>query len=146
MTLTDPPPPPLLWNFFIFFNTSLIQRNFCQALCPFCVHVSVCLKVQNWTQTDTKVTFHPPPPPATQHPPENFFWSQMKGMTKIRLLYSSAMALILRQLKDITHFQMQQHLQIHSGYKEPSINGFSVPISGFETYLQFDSHFHFWMQ
>ena len=54
----------------------------CPALCPFCVcvsmclcvYVSVCLKDQKWTQTDTKVTLHPPP--------ENFFWSQMKGMAK----------------------------------------------------------------
>ena len=52
--------------------TSMLQRNkfkfvdlkkvFCrQALCPFCVCVSVCLKDQKWTQTDTKVTLHPPP-------------------------------------------------------------------------------------
>ena len=72
---------------------------FCQALCPFCVcvsvcqldvcFVSVCLKVQKWTHTDTKVTFHPLP--------ENFFWSQIKGMAKIRLSYSGDMALILPQ-------------------------------------------------
>ena len=55
----------------------------------FCVRVSKSLK--KWTQTDTKVTFHPPP----THPPGNFFWSQMKGMAKIRLFYSGDMALIL---------------------------------------------------
>ena len=31
----------------------------------------LCLCVQKWTETDTKVTFHPPT--------RNFFWSQMKG-------------------------------------------------------------------
>ena len=31
------------------------------------------------------------------------------------------------------------------GYKEPSINSFSVPISRFGTLLYFDSHFHLWM-
>ena len=35
-----------------------ILRLCCQALCPFCVCVSMCLKVQKWTQSDTKVTFH----------------------------------------------------------------------------------------
>ena len=60
-----------------------------------CVHfVSVCLKVQKWRQTETKVIFHPP---------ENFFLSQMKGMAKIRLFYSGAMVLILPQWKNITH-------------------------------------------
>ena len=61
------------------------------------IFVSVCSKmclcvlcVQKWTQTDTKVTFQPP-----TRPPENFFWSQMKDMAKIRLFYSGAMALIL---------------------------------------------------
>ena len=59
--------------------------------------VSVCLKVKKWTQTDTKVTFHP-------SSPENSFWYQMKGMAKIRHFYSGAMVLILRQLKDIGYF------------------------------------------
>ena len=57
--------------------------------------MSVCIKVQKWRQTETKVTFRPP---------ENFFLSQMKGMAKIRLFYSGAMALILPQLKDIANF------------------------------------------
>ena len=56
---------------------SFIGQN-CQALCPFCVCVSksclfcvwcLCLKVQKWTPTDTKVTFHLPTPP------ENFLVS-----------------------------------------------------------------------
>ena len=35
----------------------------CQALCPVSIFVSVCPKnLRKWTQTDTKVTFHPPPP------------------------------------------------------------------------------------
>ena len=64
-----------------------------------CVNfVSVYLKVQKWTQTDTKVTLHPPPPPG------NFYWCQMKGMANIRLFYSCAMVLILPWLKDIAHF------------------------------------------
>ena len=70
----------------------------CQALCPVSIFVSVCPKnLRKWTQTDTKVTFHhhPPPPPPPTHPPENFFWSKMKGMAKIRLFYSGDMALIL---------------------------------------------------
>ena len=73
----------------------------CQALCPFlCLCVYVSKNLRKWTQTDTKVTFHP-----THHPPPgNFFWSQMKGMAKIKLFYSSAMALILPRLKDIAHF------------------------------------------
>ena len=38
-------------------------------------------------------------------PPTNkLFWSHMKGMAKVRLFYSSAMALILPQLKEIVHF------------------------------------------
>ena len=55
-----------------------MKKHFCcQALCPFCglvsvcqkgVHfVSLCLKVQKGTQTDTKVSHHPP----THH--ETFF-------------------------------------------------------------------------
>ena len=70
-------------------TTDLKLYNF-QARCPFCVCVSKSIK--KWSQTDTKVTFHPPPPLP---PPENFFWSQMKGMAKIRLFYSGDMALIL---------------------------------------------------
>ena len=54
----------------------------------FCVCVSKSLR--KWTQTDTKVNFHPPTRPL-----ENFFWSQMKGVAKIRLFYSGAVALIL---------------------------------------------------
>ena len=68
--------------------------KYCQALCPFCVCVSKSLKL---TQTDTKVTFHPPPT-------MKLFGSQMKGMAKIRLFYSGAMAFILPCLKDIAHF------------------------------------------
>ena len=47
---------------------NFLKKPCCQALCP-CVCVSkrcpfcvLCLKVQKWTQTDTKVTFHLPPP------------------------------------------------------------------------------------
>ena len=61
----------------------------CQALSPFCVCLSKSFK--KWTQTDTKVFFQPPPSPPTR----NFFWCQMKGLAKIRLFYSGAMALIL---------------------------------------------------
>ena len=48
----------------------------CQALCP-SVHFCVCVSksLRKWTQTDTKVTFHPPPthhPPPTTHQ-ETFF-------------------------------------------------------------------------
>ena len=61
-----------------------------------CVHfVSVCpcvLKFKNRHRLTLKSLFtrhrHPPPP-------ENFFWSQMKGMAKIRHFYSGDMALIL---------------------------------------------------
>ena len=54
-----------------------IRSNF--KIVKLCVHfVSVCLKVQNWTQTDAKVIFHP----------------------KIRLIYSGAMVLILLRFKD----------------------------------------------
>merc|ERR1712173_105258 len=58
-----------------------------------CVHFCVCVSksLRKWTQTDTKVTFHPPPT-------RKLFWSQMKGMAKIRLFYSGDMALILPQL------------------------------------------------
>ena len=71
--------------------------NCCLVLCIFSSSVSIlCLCVQKWTQTDTKVTFHPPTQPAhPTRPPENFFWSQMKGMAKIRLFYSNALAFIL---------------------------------------------------
>ena len=65
---------------------------------------------KKWTQTDTKVTFHP-----IHHPQENLFWSQMRGMAKIRIFYSSAIALILPRLKDITHFVFM------IVYKEPKI-------------------------
>merc|ERR1712035_219133 len=41
----------------------------------------VCLKVQKWRQTGTKVTFHPP---------ENLFWSQMKG-TRSDILQGQAL-------------------------------------------------------
>ena len=50
--------------------------------------VSVCLKVKNGHRLTLKSLF-------THHPPENFFWSHMKGMAKIRLFYSGDMALIL---------------------------------------------------
>ena len=34
----------------------------CQALCPFlCLCVCVSKSLRKWTQTDTKVTYHPPP-------------------------------------------------------------------------------------
>ena len=75
---------------------SLYLASNCQALCPFlCLCLCVSKSLRKWTQTDTKVTFHPPPTTTTTHPPENFFWSQMKGMAKIRLFYSGDMALIL---------------------------------------------------
>jgi len=37
-------------------------------------------------------------------PTIELFWSQMKGMAKIRLFYTGIIALILPLLKDITHF------------------------------------------
>ena len=81
----------LQWRFFEDTGGGpLILDPCCQALCPFlCLCVCVSKSLRKWTQTDTKVTFHPPTPP------ENFFWSQMKGMAKIRLFYSGDMALIL---------------------------------------------------
>ena len=72
-----------------------------------CVHFCVCVSksLRKWTQTDTKVTFHQPDTcHRHHHPPEKLFWSQMKGMAKIRLFYSGAMVLILPRFKDITHF------------------------------------------
>ena len=46
---------------------SLHFNVYCQALCPFlCLCVCVSKSLRKWTQTDTKVTFHPPP---THHPP-----------------------------------------------------------------------------
>ena len=90
----------LLWesfkkNDFITFGSDWVSESD-KNIVKLCVHfVSVCLKVQKWRQTETKVTFHPP---------ENFFLSQMKGMAKIRLFYSGAMALILPQWKNITLF------------------------------------------
>ena len=45
----------------------------------------------------------------------------------------------------ITIFRCDSISRLHSGYKEPSKNGFSVPISCYETYLQFHSHFHLWI-
>ena len=75
-------------NDFITFGSDWVSESD-KNIVKLCVHfVSVCLKVQKWRQTETKVTFHPP---------ENFFLSQMKGMAKIRLFYSGAMALILPQ-------------------------------------------------
>ena len=39
-----------------------IFLKFCQALCPFlCLCLCVSKNLREWTQTDTKVTFHPPP-------------------------------------------------------------------------------------
>ena len=64
----------------------------CCIIVKLCLHFCVCVSksLRKWTQTDTKVTLHPP-----TCPPENFFWSQMKGMAKIRLFYSGDMAFIL---------------------------------------------------
>ena len=86
-------PQPFLENR-IYLLLEIMEIYFCQALCPFlCLCVCVSKILRKWTQTDTKVTFHPPP--TTHPPPGNFFWSQMKGMAKIRLFYSGDMALIL---------------------------------------------------
>ena len=63
--------------------------NFTKKVIGYKKNIKFCLKVQKWTQTDTNVTFHP------THPPENFFWCQMKGMAKIRLFYSCIKVLIL---------------------------------------------------
>ena len=82
----------------------LILNPWRSSIVKLCVHfVAMCLKVQKWTLTDTKVTF--PPTPTTHHlPTRKLFWCQMKGTAKILLFYSGAMALILTRLKDITHF------------------------------------------
>ena len=65
-------------NDFITFGSDWVSESD-KNIVKLCVHfVSVCIKVQKWRQTETKVTFHPP---------ENFFLSQMKGMAKIRLFF-----------------------------------------------------------
>ena len=48
--------------------------------------VYVCLKDQKLTQTNTKVTLHPPPTSGKVFPP------QMNGMVKYTVFYSSDMA------------------------------------------------------
>ena len=78
----------------ISFQIYLQKILFVKLCVHFCVCVSKSLRIGHRLTLNTKVTFHPPPPPTT-HPPENFFWSQMKGMVKIRLFYSGDMALIL---------------------------------------------------
>ena len=82
--------PPILYR-----NLGATSIEKITKIVKLCVHFCVCVSkiLRKWTQTDTKVTFHPPP--TTHPPPGNFFWSQMKGMAKIRLFYSGDMALIL---------------------------------------------------
>ena len=52
--------------------------------------------------------------------PENFFWSQMKGIAKIRLFYSDIMVLILLPLKEIAHFLFYNFI-IYNVYNEAKI-------------------------
>ena len=58
--------------------------------CVMC-HVSMChVSIsQKWTQTDTKVTFHPDHPPTIK-----LVLSQMKGYAKKTIFYSGTIALI----------------------------------------------------
>ena len=60
----------------------LVRFSFPQCEVFVKLFVYVCLNVQKWTHTDTKVTFSPTNPTSTG----TFFWRQMKGMNKIRLL------------------------------------------------------------
>ena len=54
-------------------------------------------------QSLTRFLLRPPQPPTIH----NFFLSQKKDLTKTRHFYSSAMALILPQLKDIANFVLK---------------------------------------
>ena len=76
----------------------LAKVGTCQAHCPFW---SLIFFEQKQRQT-LKWLF-------THHPSENCFWSQMKAMANIRFFHSSALALILPQLKDITYFRVSQN-------------------------------------
>ena len=72
-------------HFSLYSATETAIALYCQALCQFCVCLSNFKDGQR----------------LKHQPPGNFFWCQMKVMAKIRLFYSSAMALILPQLEDI---------------------------------------------
>ena len=73
-------------------------KSFIVKLCVLVFLLSLCLSLKVLrTQTDTIMGV---PPPTTT---ENFFWSHMKDMTKIKLFYSGTMVLILPQLKDIVY-------------------------------------------
>ena len=72
----------------------MLSFSICQALCPFCIHVSK--RPQKCTLTDTKVTFHPPTMKIVLVSYERY--NQNKTFN------STAMALILPKLNNIVHF------------------------------------------
>ena len=80
--------------------TSVYKYLNCQALCPFlCLCLCVSESLRKWTQTDTKVTFHPPP--TTHHPPTRKLFlvsNERYGKNKTFLLwwYGIDFALIKR--------------------------------------------------
>ena len=80
-------PPPSFMNLGhignkIAFKTSYVRKILIFMLCVY--FVSVCLKVQKWTQTDIKVTFHPP----THYSPWNFLPSSVKKWTQTDIKFT----------------------------------------------------------
>ena len=89
--------------FSVFCTRARVKLNTCKLFVKLCVHfvsmyVSNCS--QKWTQTDTKVTFHPT---HSTHL-KTFFSPIWKLWLKIKLFYSISIALTLPIIKDIVNF------------------------------------------